>query len=182
MPFTVMTAETDCMPQSLRTLASSKGLQTHSNEITYSEDQGLAEKALICVERVLDCHDVAIRLHVRVLRRETVDALWEPLCDTPYSDMLTHAEAVSLINHWGHLQQEATARNVKLHEVPATDYIVFFDVEAYQTKEEFEAFSYDHQTVGFYQVLRGKLRHSWRGCRAPMKEEIRRIFSHRLNA
>lgn len=111
---TLTTSDANCMPQYLRMLASNKGLETEGNCVSYSEDQGQPATATVCVERVLVFSDGGLRLHMRSLRRETLDGLWQPLCDTPYSDMLTQGEAVSLINHWGDLQQEASARRLRM--------------------------------------------------------------------
>lgn len=99
-----------CMPESLRVLAAQKGLHVEGDDITYPEDQGMAAKATLSLDRVLVWRDDAIRLRVRVFDRETPDDEWMPLTEGDYSPPLTVEKAVELITHWGNLEQDALSR------------------------------------------------------------------------
>jgi hypothetical protein len=95
----------------LRELAKRGGLHIEGNEILYSEDARICgDEPLACVDRWLCVRDGAIRMQVRVLARGSVNASWECISDSGFSEPLTKEQAASLVSHWAVLQQAAGDR------------------------------------------------------------------------
>lgn len=94
----------EAVPEELLDHARAVGLEVEDGEVLFSEDQGRFQQALVCLDRWLCVRDGALRMEMRLLKREAPGAAWD--CGNEggrgaLSQPLTLEMARQLIDHWG---------------------------------------------------------------------------------
>jgi hypothetical protein len=80
------------------------------DDILHSDTQGLPAGALMSLDKWICWRDNAVRLNIRVLARNGLDAIWDCICEGALSEPLTRAQAFQLVAHWSTLDKEASDR------------------------------------------------------------------------
>lgn len=93
------------LPDQLLQQAMRCGLTVERGRIGFSEAQG--SSALICIDRWLMNCGGAIRLQVRVLRRQATNRDWAHCSSLGFSDPLSVLEAGQLISRWAEMAKVA---------------------------------------------------------------------------